>query len=522
MRRFLGPRGVALAVAIWTLAAGAPAAAATLAGLRVDAAPTGGAVVTLNFSGGAPQWSVLGAGTQDATIVLQNTQINRFTSPSVPGAGSVTSVNVVQSGNVTSVILHLSGVATVRVRPGGAALYVDVPPASGGAPGFRQPGFGVPTPSPATGLGSITEIVELKYADVSEIAGVLVQGANIASNDTFTPTQTNIGTSSLNGTFGGGTGGFQGASPAQNFGQFGQQQGVAQRVSDNIAIDRRLNAIILTGPPDVVDQLKAVIAKIDIPVDSVLLETQIVELDETAAVNLGLDLSPDGSGIVANGSSASSNGYKIAVSAFPTGSATFQANLYAQITSGKGRQLAKPRILSQSGQQASILTGDAIPIFTNIAVQNVGTAQQVNYVNVGVNLQIAPRVSSDGYVTSHVYSEVSSVTGLTNGAPQISQRTASTIATVRDGESFVIGGLLQDNEIRSLSKLPFIGDLPIIGALFRHISTTHSQTNLYIIVTPHIVARVGAPPAQASPQQIPGALRPLPFPSSAPLGAPHP
>ena len=238
------------------------------------------------------------------------------------------------------------------------------------------------------------------------------------------------------------------------------------------------------------------IDRLDIPVPSVLLECEIVELSDTAARNIGLDFSPDGSGIVVNGAStagssaaagSTGNGYTVHSLQTGTGGFSFGANLYAQISEGNGRVLSKPRILAQSGQQASILTGDAIPIFTSVTAANVGVSSQVNYINVGVNLQIAPRVSSDGIVTSHIFSDVSSVTGYTNNAPQISQRTTSTLASVKDGEAFVIGGLLQDNETRSLSKLPFIGDLPIIGVLFRHVSTTKQQTNLYIVVTPHII-----------------------------------
>jgi general secretion pathway protein D len=115
-------------------------------------------------------------------------------------------------------------------------------------------------------------------------------------------------------------------------------------------------------------------------------------------------------------------------------------------------------------------------------------------------------------VTSHIYSEVSSVTQYVNGIPQISQRTASTIASVRDGQSFVIGGLLQDNEIRNLSKIPFIGDIPLIGVFFRHVTTSLTQTNLYVVVTPHIVEAPGVTPSSA----------PLAVPTSLPQSAPPP
>ena len=270
---------------------------------------------------------------------------------------------------------------------------------------------------------------------------------------------------------------------------------------------------MLSGTADVVAGLKAIIDKLDIPVASVILETQIVELSDSAARNIGLDFAPDGSSIVVNATRGSSTtsattggtGLTIQTGQMAQAAATLQAALYAQVSEGNGRVIAKPRILAQSGQQASILTGDAIPVLTYVGVANVGTQSQVNYINVGVNLQIQPRVSSDGFVTSHIYSEVSSVTGFTNGNPQISQRTASTIATVRDGDSFIIGGLLQDSELRSLSKIPFLGDIPLIGPFFRHLSTSHAQTNLYIVVTPHVVGTSSTTPA-VSPLVVPTAL----------------
>lgn len=400
---------------------------------------------------------------------------------------------------------------------------------------------------PRSAAATQTLVLFLKYADVSEIAGVLVANSNVAPNDVFMPQQSNIGTSSVGGSFGGGSafgggsgnGGFN-PPAAQDFSggsAAGEQQGLGQRISDNVAIDRRLNAIILSGPPQVIAALRATIDKLDVPVPSVFLETQIVELTSSAARNVGLDFSPDGSGIVVNGSSSSTTdtsggtatggGFVSRTAAFPSGTLTFMANLYAQISAGNGRIIARPRILAQSGQPASILTGDALPITTNIVIAGASstTAQQVNYVNVGVNLQIQPRVSSDGFVTSHIYSEVSSVTGFISGnIPQISQRTASTIATVHDGQAIVIGGLLQDNEIRNLTRLPFISDIPLIGSFFKHVNTTKTQTNLYIIVTPHIIPVGGssAPPPVGVPVHAPAPLPQSTPPPGPTLPAPPP
>jgi general secretion pathway protein D len=302
----------------------------------------------------------------------------------------------------------------------------------------------------------------------------------VKSNDSFIPHEPAFGSASMNGGAAYSPAGPQGAEPSTD--------PLAQSVDDSIAVDRRLNAIILKGPPTMIARLKEKIAQIDIPVQSVLLETVFVELDESGARNVGLDFS--------NSSS------QIAVATVQTGSflpsgsspnkaltsASLQAAIYAQVSSGRGRIVSKPRIAAQSGSTAKIITGDALPILTSIALSGVNAvSQQVQYVNVGVTLQIAPRVSSDGFVTSHVFCVVSSVTGASQGYPTISQREAETSATVRDGETFVIGGLTEESEISTKSKVPGLGDIPLVGDLFKLRTGNKLKTELYIVVTPHIV-----------------------------------
>ncbi len=526
------PRFIAVAFVASVLAfsaAGPVLAASTIASVRVDT-QNDGAVVTVAFAAQPPPFRVTGAGTPEVAIVFPGARTASTVPPGIAGVGPVASATIALGPNSTTVSLHLIAGAQVRVHGFGNNVVADVFGASAAPtlPTLVAPTLAAPA---ALAPGSETLVIPLKYADVSEIAGVLVPGANVATNDTFSPTQSNIGTSSLGGSFGGNfgsgglsSGGFNGSgitsasSAAFNpAGGLGGGGGLAQRISDNIAIDRRLNAIILTGTPDVLAPFESMIDKLDIQVPSVMLETQIVELSDSAARNVGLDASPDGSGIIANASGGP--GLLVKTGGFPVGQVAFNAALYAQIQEGNGRVISKPRILAQSGQQASILTGDAIPIITQVVSTGVAavTGSQVTYINVGVNLQIQPRVSSDGFVTSHIYSEVSSVTGYTQGVPTISQRTTSTTATVRDSDSFVIGGLLQDNELRNLSKLPYVSDIPLIGQLFKHVNTTKSQTNLYIIVTPHIIATSDRP--AAPPKGLPIALPSL-LPQSSPLPGP--
>ncbi len=349
--------------------------------------------------------------------------------------------------------------------------------------------------------GEDFEIVKLKYADVSEIVGLLTGNQTIKSNDDFSPQEPNFGSSGVaaGGYFGGG-GGIP-ATPilsAPN-GVVISNDSVGQAVDSEIGIDRRLNAVILRGAPARLAEIKREIAMLDVPVTSVILETQFVELSETGARNLGLDFNN------ANGQITAVNvDYSKGFPGFSDTpkhggiNAAFQVALYAQIAKGEGKIVSKPRISAQSGETAKIVTGDALPILTAIALSGVNAVQQqVEYVNVGVTLQIAPRITDDGYVTAHVFAVVSSVTGFSQGYPTISQREASTSATVRDGEPFVIGGLTEESRIANKSKIPLLGDIPLLGTLFTTEHTNRATRDLYIVVTPHIVIPHGVPPTAA-------------------------
>jgi general secretion pathway protein D len=335
----------------------------------------------------------------------------------------------------------------------------------------------------------VFEIVPLKYADVSEVVGLLTANQSIKPNDDFTPQEPAFGSAGMQGSYAGAglsTPTFnQGFNPSS-----GGAGSIGQTVDDTIGIDRRLNAIILRGPSARVARLKEQIAVLDVAVKSVVLETVFVELTETGARNVGLDFNNANNQIATVSYSLAQGEYPGINNTARNGGVTLglQAAIYAQIAKGNGRIISRPRIAAQSGSTAKIITGDALPILTSIALSGVNAVQQqVQYVNVGVTLQIAPRVSDDGFVTSHVFAEVSSVTGISQGYPTISQREASTSATVRDGESFIIGGLTQESELSLHNKFPGIGDVPLLGELFKSENTSRSKTDLYIVVTPHVV-----------------------------------
>lgn len=415
--------------------------------------------------------------------------------------GLVRQISFEQAETILILRFSVTSPASVTASPSGDKT-IDVT-VSTGAPAVRvqtdQPGTVASDVPPPLGYspGDTYEMVQLKYADVSEIVGLLSQGVSVKSNDLFVPHEPAFGSNSLTGS-------------SYNPGPTTQAPGsddtpLGQSIDAGMAIDRRLNAVWLRGSPDYIARMKAMIAAIDVPLDSVVLETQFVELTETGAKAIGIDFTNSNgqiavftaqSGQFVTPGQDTHNGHLL--------SGQLQAAIYAQVSKGNGQIISKPRIAAQSGSTAKIITGDALPILTAITLSGVnGVSQQVQYVNVGVTLQIAPRVSDDGYVSSHVFCVVSSVTGFSQGYPTISQREAETSATVRDGDSFVIGGLSQEDVINTHSKIPLLGDIPILGQAFRKDSKTQSKTELYIVVTPHIVHRAGGRATAATTTYVP-------------------
>jgi general secretion pathway protein D len=448
-----------------------------IAGVEGD---KGSAEFLLTFDPVAPKYAIVKDGTDKPGVGFATS--SRGPNVRVPTQlrGAVRGISIEQTDSVLIVRFNTTAPAHIVVTPiGDKTIRVAIAPRDAlGADAAANPAPVKSTPRPPEDDGF--EIVPLKYADVSEVVGLLTEGLTVKSNDSFIPHEPAFGAAGMSG----------GASfsPSALQGDGSSTDPLAQSVDDSIAVDRRLNAIILKGSPGRIARLKAKIAQIDIPVQSVLLETVFVELDETGARNVGLEFSNANSQLATATFQSGSYLPTASSSSKILTSVSLQAAIYAQVSSGRGRIVSKPQISAQSGSTAKIITGDALPILTSIALSGVNAvSQQVQYVNVGVTLQIAPRVSSDGFVTSHVFCVVSSVTGTSQGYPTISQREAETSATVRDGETFVIGGLTEDSDISSTDKVPVLGDIPFAGNLFRMASGTKSKTELYIVVTPHIV-----------------------------------
>ena len=478
-----------LAGPAWSQSSGGPT---TLIAVKVYEGAPGETRVLLTFNQILPQFSVVSNDNDRPVLGFGNTV--RGSGAVVPtGAhGLLKAIEFNQRDSVLTItLLGSSAIHLNTTTIEGRAVSVSITAAGAGIRDGANAG-------PASNLPQFADrkpeedsfaVIPLKYADISEVVGLLSSGAPIKPNDTFTPQEPAFGSSGFSNNGAGSNNSLN--VPVYNpNGQDAASTTYGQLVDDTIGVDRRLNAIIIRGSPERIERLRAKIALLDVPVQSVLLETVFVELTQTGASNVGLDFNNSSGqiGVATYSRGSFSNvqgGPGLDVAHY--GSVALQAAIYDQVKKGEGRIISRPRISAQSGSPAKIITGDALPILTAIALSGVNAvSQQVQYVNVGVTLQIAPRVSSDGYVTSHIFAEVSSVTGFSQGYPTISQREASTSATVKDGEYFVIGGLTQENSLTTKIKVGGLGDIPIVGEAFKHNDKSSSKTVLYIIVTPHI------------------------------------
>jgi general secretion pathway protein D len=175
-----------------------------------------------------------------------------------------------------------------------------------------------------------------------------------------------------------------------------------------------------------------------------------------------------------------------------TGEIDVEATLSALASTGNVRILSRPVIQAQNNQEARILVGSERPfvqVSRSLPTDEVVRDQVVQYRDVGTSLTITPTINDDGYVNLLVTQEVSSATAeLQFGAPVISTREAQTQLLARNGQTIVIGGLVDRQTERVRAGIPFLKDIPIIGMLFGSTRETTGNSELFLFLTPYIVA----------------------------------
>jgi general secretion pathway protein D len=295
-----------------------------------------------------------------------------------------------------------------------------------------------------------------------------------------------------------------------------------------ITSDKATNSLIIVGSPADYETMKDVIQKLDIRRRQVYVEAAIIEMSLAKQRELGFEfqvpvkssslvenatqVSPVGGtnfgnigGAIVNGPAGlvATNGLTVGAI---KGTFTFKgqqflsigALLHALQTDSDVNVLSTPNILTMDNQKAEIMVGQNVPFLTG-QTQSAATAgqifTQVTRQDVGITLKLTPQITSDDNVRLDVYQEISDVVPSTGAAaangPTTNKRSASTTVVVKDSQTMVIGGLIRDNVTSATSKVPFLGDIPILGWLFKSKTTRVEKTNLMIFITPYIIKTEG-------------------------------
>ena len=267
-----------------------------------------------------------------------------------------------------------------------------------------------------------------------------------------------------------------------------QLQGEVQIVPDETT-----NSLLVRASPDDWRVLEPAIVAVDVRPLQVLIEVLIAEVRRDRDVEVSVSARGKGKtgGDVVSGELRTATEGDLLLEGANGGRVNLDVALTALATRGDVRILSRPVLLAQNNQEAFILIGSQRPfvqVFRSLPTDAGVRDQIVQYRDVGTSLTILPTVSQDGYVNIQLTQEVSSATNETQfGAPVISTREASTFLFVRDGQTTVIGGLIDRQGEKTRRGVPVLIDIPLLGGLFGSTRDTRGHSELFLFLTPHIV-----------------------------------
>jgi general secretion pathway protein D len=267
----------------------------------------------------------------------------------------------------------------------------------------------------------------------------------------------------------------------------------------DLFVDERLNLIVVRDTPEVLRLVERLVESIDIAEPEVMLEVEVMEVASNRLDSLGLQwptsisygLDPSVAQIVDG----------------QTGLAARIANpsLVAALkeTVTNSDTLANPRLRVRNREKAKIMIGDKLPVFSSTSTANVGISSSVSYLDVGLKVEVEPSVLLDNDVVLRINLEMSSVTATVSNSQgttgyQIGSRQASSSIRLHDGETQVFAGLIRDEDTKSISGLPGLARLPILGRLFGVQGDGKNKSELVLFITPRVIRNLALPDSSAS------------------------
>jgi len=288
--------------------------------------------------------------------------------------------------------------------------------------------------------------------------------------------------------------------------------------SKDVFADEKLNLLIVKDTPDAMRLVERLIESVDLAEPEVMLEVEVLEVTRSRLNEIGVDW-PDSVGYGAlqqTITTTTSTAAGIMQNVVPGGTLA-PGNISLKSASGltsfvanpgltlnlKGQNsdtnvLANPRIRVKNREKAKIHIGDKLPIFTTTSTANVGVSASVSYLDVGLKLDVESNVTLDDEVSMKVGLEVSSivkeVAGPSNSlAYQVGTRSASTTLRLKNGETQVLAGLINDEERKSTSHIPGLGEIPVIGRAFGSQRDTSIKTEIILLITPRVLRNIHRP-----------------------------
>jgi general secretion pathway protein D len=310
------------------------------------------------------------------------------------------------------------------------------------------------------------------------------------------------------GQVGGGGVGFGGGSSASGTRQYLNSTQVGDAM---ITSDLETRRLIVVTDDETNANIRTIIADLDKPKPQVLINVVFLQVEHDRDLNLGTqftltgDLAGSTNSVAATGTT--NFGVPVPSVTDPSTYGGFysilgkdvNATIRALSTTNKTEILSRPSILTRSNQQATIMVGQSIPIVTNSQVSSVTNAitNTVTYQDIGIILKVTPFITENGMVEMIVSPQISSISATTVpistgvNSPVIDKRSADTVVVTPSDKTVVIGGLISNSKTDSEDKVPLLGDIPLLGNLFKHKVAGNTKTELLIFLTPHVVQNPG-------------------------------
>ncbi|HET7813413.1 MAG TPA: secretin N-terminal domain-containing protein [Candidatus Baltobacteraceae bacterium] len=242
--------------------------------------------------------------------------------------------------------------------------------------------------------------------------------------------------------------------------------------------DDSQNAIVVTGDSTVQSAASRFIQTLDVAAPQVSFEVRVADVvPSTETSNVGIEFGGyDLSGQAVSGAAAY---------AFTKDSLALNARLNAMMSRGKAQILATPKLVTLNNKEADLLIGETYPVIFYDARMG---GQQVQFVDVGVKLRLTPTIGADGSVVAEMHPEYSAIQTFVAGYPVIANRKIDSTLRVKDGETIVLGGLLREIDSETVTRVPWLADIPVIGKVFQNREHAKERDEIVFLITPHILS----------------------------------